>query len=68
MTHRIFYFVVFGCHLLEASSSLLKRDRKRVDQDGKGVEKRLGGVEGGETKIRIYCMRKKYKEKIIINK
>jgi hypothetical protein len=34
------------------------RDRKEVTPDGMGGEEELGGAEGRETVIRIYCMRK----------
>lgn len=34
-------------------------DRKGGDLDGKGGSQKLGRVEGGETVIRIYYMRKK---------
>jgi hypothetical protein len=46
---------MFGCNPLEACSFLL-RDKKGVDTEG-GVEEELGGV-GGETVVKIYCMRK----------
>ena len=35
------------------------RDRKGIDPDGKRGGEELGGVEGGEIVIRIYCVRKK---------
>lgn len=35
------------------------RDRKGVDTDGRGCVEELGGVEGGETIFRLYCVRKK---------
>lgn len=38
---------------------LLMRDRKRIDPDGRGVGKELGGVEGGRTIIRVYYVRRK---------
>lgn len=34
------------------------RDGKGVDPDGRGSGKELGGVEGGESVIRVYYMRK----------
>jgi hypothetical protein len=34
------------------------RDRKEVDQDGRGTVLELGGREGEETITRIYFMRK----------
>lgn len=49
-----FYYILF-CHLLEAFS-LLVRDRKKVDPEGSEGREGLGGVEGGETVTRIYCM------------
>ena len=49
---------MFGCYLLEACSFLM-RDRKGVDLDGRRGGEELGGVEGGETIIRIYYVRKK---------
>lgn len=51
--HLVFYFVVFGCHPLEACS-FPTRDGKGVDLEGRG----WGGVEGRETVIRIYYIRK----------
>lgn len=47
---------MFGCYFLEACS-FLTRDRKGVDWDGRGGGEGLGGVEGGETIIRIYYVR-----------
>jgi hypothetical protein len=32
--------------------------RNRVYLEGKGWEEKLGGIEVGETVLRIYCMRK----------
>ena len=52
----IFYFFMFGSYLLEACS--LKRDGKGVDLKGRGGDEKGGGVEGGESIIRIYCLRK----------
>lgn len=40
------------------------RDRKIVNLGGMAVEDQLGGVERGETVVKIYCMRKEY----ILNK
>lgn len=34
------------------------RDRKGVDLDGREGGQNLGGVGGGESKIRILCMKK----------
>ena len=48
---------MFGCYLLEACSFLM-RDRKGVDLDGRDGGEELGGVEGEETVIRIYYVRK----------
>jgi hypothetical protein len=31
------------------------RDRKTMELDGRGGREELGGVEGGDTVIRIYC-------------
>ena len=53
----MFYFFLFGCYLLEACSFLM-RDRKGVDLDGRDGGEELGGVEGEETVICVYCMRK----------
>jgi hypothetical protein len=36
----------------------LRRDRTGMDLDGRGGGKKLGGVEGKEARIRIYCMKK----------
>lgn len=38
---------------------LLMRDRKRIDPDGRGVGKELGGAEGGKTIKRVYYVRRK---------
>jgi hypothetical protein len=43
---------MFGCYLLETYSFLTK---DRVDLEGRGGGKE---VEGGETIIRIYCIRR----------
>lgn len=37
----------------------LMRESKVVDPDRKGCREELGGVEGGETVIRIYNVRKR---------
>jgi hypothetical protein len=50
------YFTLF-CNFLEACS-LLMIGRNRVYLEGKGWEEKLGGIEVGETVLRIYCMRK----------
>lgn len=55
----ILYFTLLGLVVISQKPVfLLKRDRERVDQEEKGVGKKLGRVEGGEAIIRIYCMRK----------
>jgi hypothetical protein len=36
------------------------RDRNGVDLNGKGGVEELGGVEGKESVIRTYCMKKEY--------
>lgn len=44
------------------------RDKKGVVSDWKGDGEELGGAEGGETIIKIHCIRKEYsfnKRKII---
>ena len=51
----IFYFCYVFCYFLEASSFPIK-DRKEVHPNGE----KLRGVEGGETLIRIHCMKKIY--------
>lgn len=43
-------------YLLEAVPFLV-RDRKGAVLEGRGEEEK-GGVDGGETALRIYCMRK----------
>ena len=53
LLHLIFYFVIFGCYLLEACSFLM-RHKKEMDLDGRGGGEEIGKVEGGETIIRIY--------------
>lgn len=48
-----FYFVIFL--LLFLRSLLISSERqKRMDPDGRGGRKELGGVEGGKPAIRIY--------------
>ena len=68
LLHLIFYFVIFGCYLLEACSFLM-RDRKGVDLEGRRGGEDLGRVEGEETIIRIYYMRKEsiFNKRKIIN-
>jgi hypothetical protein len=34
------------------------RDRKAMDLEGRGIGEELGGIEGRESIIRIYCVRK----------
>ena len=46
---------MFAANLLE-SYSFLMRNRKGVNLEGSG--EKVGGVEGQETVLRIYCMRK----------
>ena len=46
---------MFDCYFLEASSFL--RERKEDTQKRRGKEK-LGGIEGGETVSRIYCLKR----------
>lgn len=53
----IFYFVMFGCFLLEACYFLM-RNKKGVDLERRGGGEELGGVETVETILRIYCVRK----------
>ena len=53
-----YIFAVFCCYLLEVSYFLM-RDCKGVDLDVRGSEEELEGVEGFETVIRIYYIRKK---------
>lgn len=56
---RVFYLIIFCLiiHALEACC-FLTRDRMQVGLDGRGGGKEVGGVEGEENIIRIYCMRK----------
>lgn len=53
----IFYFVMF-CYYLLGACSFLMRDRKGMDRDGRRCGEELGDIQGRETVIRIYCMRK----------
>lgn len=53
----LFYFVMFGCHLLEACYSLM-RDRKEVDLHRREGGEELEGTEVQETIIMIYGMGK----------
>lgn len=50
-----FYFVMFCCYLLKASSFLMKA-RKGEKLDGRGGWEELGAVEGMEAVFRLYCM------------
>ena len=45
---------MFGCYSLER-----RRDKRRNHLEGRGDKEELGGVEGGETILMMYCMRKK---------
>lgn len=49
----LLYFISFDCHLLE-SCSFLMRDRKGVDQKGRGGEGNPGDLEMGESITRLY--------------
>lgn len=57
MVFVLFYFVMFGSYILEACSFLMK-GRKGVNLEGRGVWEGLDRIEGGETIIKIYYMRK----------
>lgn len=48
------------CFILQfiEACSLQIRGRKGMVPDGRRAKEELGGVEGGETVIRTYCMRK----------
>jgi hypothetical protein len=48
---------MFGCYLLETCYFLVK-DRKGLYLEGRKGGKVLRGVEGEETIIRIYCMKR----------
>jgi hypothetical protein len=50
--YLIFYFVMFICYLPAACYFPVR------DKNGRGGRDELGGVEGGETIFRYYCMRK----------
>jgi hypothetical protein len=45
--------------------NFLKRESKKGCGLGGGVEENLGGVEGGETITRIYCMKNIFSVKTI---
>lgn len=65
LTHLVFYFVVFVCYLLEASSSLLKKDRKSGSR-GKGSWKETGRSGGRRNNNQdILYEKRKYKKKLI---
>lgn len=58
LPYLLCYCVMYGCHLSETCSFLM-RDRKKVDLEGKrGGGEGLGGMKGGEIVIKIYCTRK----------
>lgn len=46
---------MFFCYLLE-TCSLLMRDRKGEDLEGREGDRELGGMEGWETVTSMYCM------------
>ena len=48
---------MFGCYLLEACSFLMT-DRKGVDPEKRRGGEELGGVQGRESIIRVYCIKK----------
>lgn len=48
---------MLGCYVLEVQYFLMI-DRKGVVLEGRQIEEELGGVAGGKTVVRIYCMRK----------
>lgn len=48
---------MFGYYLLESSPFQVK-DQNVVDLEGTVGEEEMAGMEGGETLIKIYCMRK----------
>lgn len=52
----IFYFIILGCYLW-GSCSILMRERQDIDLKGRGGRK-MEIVEGRETIIRIYYIRK----------
>lgn len=49
---NLLYFILVDCHLLEVYSLLMK-DKKGVDSNGREVGKKLGGVEGGKIVIKL---------------
>lgn len=51
------YYILFCYDPLEACSLLMRR-KKGSGSGWEGSGEKLGGVEGGETVIGIYCMRK----------
>lgn len=48
----LFYVVMFGCHLIDTCSFLM-RDRQGMDPEGWRGGEDLGGKEGGEAITRI---------------
>lgn len=51
---------MLGSYLLETLSFLM-RDKRGVNLERRGSGKELGGLEGGETVLRIYCVFQKEK-------
>jgi hypothetical protein len=48
-----FYFII----ILYMLVCFLMRDRKRLEMGGIGSREKLGGVELGETILKIYCIK-----------
>lgn len=53
----MYYFVMFGCYSLDVCSFQM-RNRKGEDPDERGGGEEQGRIEGWETEIMVYCMRK----------
>jgi hypothetical protein len=63
-----FLFGLFYCiYYWSLDVCFLMRDRKGTEPDGRGCEKELGGVGGGETVISLYCMKKSLFSKTLMS-
>lgn len=53
-----FWFILFLFYYHSSDAYLFSKERKGTDADGREDGEELGGIEGRETVIRIYCLEK----------